>query len=112
MPNYRLYNYVLKKQEYIKYEYTMNQKVPEPMGNRDPSMAPHGCYPCTGEDNWVAIAVASDEQWNAFCRVMGNPEWTKTAKFKTTGGRWKNQDELDRHHSVSFSRVHYRRLGY
>ncbi len=78
-------------------EYTMNHREPKPMGNRDPSMAPHGCYPCKGEDNWVAIAVASDEQWEALCRVLGNPEWSKAEKFKTAVDRWENQDELDRH---------------
>ncbi len=43
-----------------------------PMGNRHPQMAPHGVYPCAGEDQWVAIGCASDAQWRALCRRVGN----------------------------------------
>lgn len=77
-------------------EYTMNHRVPAPMGNRDPFMAPHGCYPCRGEDKWMAIAVASDKQWEALRRVFGDPAWAKEEKFSTAHNRWKNRDELDR----------------
>ncbi len=39
----------------------------ERRGNDDLQMAPHGVYPCMPPDgrteSWVAIAVASDEQW-------------------------------------------------
>ena len=78
-------------------EYTMNGRVPLPMGNRDSSMAPHGCYPCRGEDKWVVIAVSSDKEWQALCRAMGEPKWAKGKKFTTVSGRWHNQDELDGH---------------
>lgn len=36
-------------------------------GNRHPLYSPHGQYRCTGEDQWVAIAVHSDAQWRALC---------------------------------------------
>ena len=39
-------------------EYVMNGRTRPRMGNRDEIMAPHGCYPCKGEDKWVAIAVS------------------------------------------------------
>ena len=77
-------------------DYTMNQRVQEAIGNREPSMAPHGCYRCRGTDKWVTIAISSDEQWKAFCQVIGSPSWTKEQRFTDTLGRWKNQDELDR----------------
>ena len=32
-------------------------RVAERTGNRDPYMAPHGAYPCLGNDRWIAIAV-------------------------------------------------------
>ena len=66
------------------------------MGNRDEIMAPHGCYPCKGEDKWVAIAVSTDEEWRSLCRVMGNPEWGKDERFSDQFSRWQNQDELDK----------------
>jgi len=77
-------------------DYTMNGRVQTTLGNRHPSMAPHGCYPCKGEDKWVTIAVASDEEWKGFCRVMGNPPWTQDERFSNILSRWRHQDELDR----------------
>jgi benzylsuccinate CoA-transferase BbsF subunit len=40
-------------------DYAMNRRVAQPVGNRDNIMAPHGCYHCQGEDEWVAIAISS-----------------------------------------------------
>lgn len=77
-------------------DYTMNQRVAKPMGNRDPSMAPHGCYRCRGDDKWVTIAISSDEEWEAFCQAVGNPPWTKEERFGDVLGRLANQDELDK----------------
>jgi crotonobetainyl-CoA:carnitine CoA-transferase CaiB-like acyl-CoA transferase len=59
-------------------------------------MAPHGCYRCKGEDEWVTIAVGSDEEWNAFCRAIGNPPWTKEERFRYLYSRLENQDDLDK----------------
>ncbi|MFQ5872354.1 MAG: CaiB/BaiF CoA transferase family protein [Dehalococcoidia bacterium] len=78
-------------------DYTLNGRVQGTPGNRHTSMAPHGCYPCKGEDRWVVIAVGSDEEWRGLYRAMGNPEWAEDKKFSTVLGRWHHQDELDRH---------------
>jgi len=40
-------------------------------GNAEEASAPTGAYPCAGGDHWMAIAVRTDEQWQALCRVMG-----------------------------------------
>ncbi|WP_191248027.1 CaiB/BaiF CoA transferase family protein [Amycolatopsis deserti] len=42
-------------------------------GNADDWAAPHGVYPCAGEDRWCAIAVQDDEQWSALVTVLGLP---------------------------------------
>jgi len=76
-------------------DYTMNRRVWGRMGNRHPSMAPHGCYRCCDEEERITIAVSSDEEWKALCRAMGDPPWTKEERFSTALGRWQNQDELD-----------------
>jgi len=65
------------------------------MGNRDKAMAPHGCYRCQGEDEWVAIAVANDDDWQAFCKAIGSPDWTRREEFSTMNNRLEHQDELD-----------------
>jgi benzylsuccinate CoA-transferase BbsF subunit len=78
-------------------DYAMNRRVAKPTGNRHPAMAPHGCYRASGSDRWVAIAVATEEEWRALCGAMGDPPWSRDARFATISNRLKNQDELDRH---------------
>ncbi len=77
-------------------DYGMNKRIWPRRGNRHPSMAPHGCYRCKGEDEWVTIAVSSDEEWRSFCKATGNEEWADDERFSNALRRWKNQDELDR----------------
>ncbi|UCG83612.1 MAG: CoA transferase [Dehalococcoidia bacterium] len=76
-------------------DYTVNKRVPQPMGNRVAYAAPHGCYACQGNDEWCAIAVFTDEEWLGFCNAVGNPPWTKEPKFADLLGRLQNIDELD-----------------
>jgi benzylsuccinate CoA-transferase BbsF subunit len=76
-------------------EYAIHGTNPSRMGNRDDIMAPHNCYRGRGEDRWVSIAVSTEEEWTALCGAMGNPDWTKDAKFGDRYRRWQNQEELD-----------------
>ncbi len=78
-------------------DYNVNRRIALRMGNRDPYMAPHGIYPCLGEDRWVAITIADEAQWEAFCRVIGDPDWSKDPKFSTFLKRKQTEDELDSH---------------
>ena len=77
-------------------DFIMNARVRSRRGNQDDIMAPHNCYRCRGDDKWVSIAAATEEEWQAFCKVMGNPEWSRDAKFFDARSRWQNQEELDR----------------
>ena len=76
-------------------DYIVNGKVAERMGNACPYAAPHGAYPCKGEDRWCVIAVFSDAEWDAFCRAIGKPAWTKEERFRTLVGRKQNEDDLN-----------------
>ena len=58
--------------------------------------APHGAYPCRGADEWIAIAVQTDEQWEALVAEIGAPGWTRDEHFQTTVGRKAHEDDLDR----------------
>jgi len=78
-------------------DYFMNGRDRRQWGNRDDVMAPHNTYPCKGDDQWIAIAVSSDEEWDALWRVMGSPPWAKQEEFSTQLLRWKNQAEIDAH---------------
>ena len=77
-------------------DYSMNKRVVSRTGNRDDIMAPHNCYRCKGEDEWISIAIATESEWEDFCKAIGNPEWTKEARFREPYRRWQNQEELDR----------------
>jgi crotonobetainyl-CoA:carnitine CoA-transferase CaiB-like acyl-CoA transferase len=55
-------------------------------GNAHPAMAPHGIYPCAQEE-WVAVAVDTDDAWRALCRVIGRPESADAEPYRTAAGR-------------------------
>jgi len=76
-------------------EYIMNGRVQSRNGNHDRIMAPHNCYRCRGDDKWVSIAVATDEEWQAFCNAAGHPEWASDERFSDTYSRWKNERALN-----------------
>ncbi|UCH42252.1 MAG: CoA transferase [Dehalococcoidales bacterium] len=63
---------------------------------QSPYTAPHGIYRCHPEYRWCAIAVTNDEEWQSFCRVIGDPAWTKESRFSTLHGRQENVEEMDR----------------
>ena len=77
-------------------DYVLNGKVANRQGNHDSQGAPHGCYPCEGEDRWCVIAVFTEEEWSSFCRATGHQEWERDPRFATFQARKENEDELDR----------------
>lgn len=79
--------------EYI-VGYSMNGREPPRRGNRNSSMAPHGCYPCAGDDQWVTIACEDDAQFAALCTVMGQPDLARDERFADVVSRYRNQDAL------------------
>jgi len=76
-------------------DFSANGRTEPRMGNRHPTMAPHGCYTCQGDDRWIAIAVEDDLQWQALCRVLGQREWLGNTKFADEQGRRDHREELD-----------------
>jgi len=76
-------------------DYMANNRVATRAGNRCPYAAPHGVYRCRGDDRWCAISVFTETEWEAFCRVLGSPDWTKSDKFSSLSERKENEDELD-----------------
>jgi len=76
-------------------DYAANKRELSRTGNRLAYAAPHGAYRCKGDERWCAIAVFTDEEWQSFCQVIGEPDWTRDARFATLTGRIENSDELD-----------------
>ncbi|HKV45721.1 MAG TPA: CoA transferase [bacterium] len=76
-------------------EYEVAGRVQTRQGNRSPHAAPHGAYPCRGEDRWCVIAVCAEEEWRALCRAAGHPEWMDDPRFATLSARKAHEDDLD-----------------
>lgn len=76
-------------------EYTVNGRELCREGNKCSHAAPHGVYPCQGENSWCAIAVFSDKEWESFCNVINRPDLIEDPSFATRLARLENEDELD-----------------
>jgi crotonobetainyl-CoA:carnitine CoA-transferase CaiB-like acyl-CoA transferase len=64
-------------------------------GNRGPDAAPQGIYPCEGEDKWLALAIASDEQWMALVDVLARPAWALAPELAQASARRSEHDRID-----------------
>ena len=71
----------------------VNGREARPVGNDSTELAPHGCYPCAGDDRWCVIAVEDGEQWHALCRATGLP--ADDPRFATLAGRLRHKARLD-----------------
>jgi crotonobetainyl-CoA:carnitine CoA-transferase CaiB-like acyl-CoA transferase len=43
---------------------------PQPQGNQSDRSVPHSVYRCAGEDDWVSIAVTTDDEWRRLCAIV------------------------------------------
>jgi crotonobetainyl-CoA:carnitine CoA-transferase CaiB-like acyl-CoA transferase len=75
--------------------FSLNGQEPPRRGNRHSSMSPHGCYSCSGEDEWVTIACEDDAQFAALCSVIAHTDLEDDARFADVVSRYRNQDALD-----------------
>lgn len=75
-------------------DYQMNARVQEPMANADDWYAPHNVYRCEGSDRWIAIAVTSDEEWRALCRVIERSDLASDPRYADAKGRQQHQEAI------------------
>ncbi len=76
-------------------DYQCTGRIASRIGNRDPNMAPHGVYPCLGDDDWIAIAVRDDSDWASLCAVLDRPDLARDERYASLARRLTNHDELD-----------------
>ncbi len=76
-------------------EYEFAGRVLQPRGNYDPVMAPYGNYPCQSEDEWVSIAVRTEEEWRGLVQAMDHPKWADDPEFASRYARMNHRRELD-----------------
>lgn len=74
---------------------TANKTLQTPQANHLGYASPHGGYRCQGDDRWCVIAVFTDEEWKSFCRVLGDPDWTRDPRFASLLSRKQHEDDLD-----------------
>ena len=80
--------------EYL-VDYSMNNILRNPIGNRNNQFAPHNCYPSGGENCWVTIACETNAQFAKLCTIMEQPDLATDPRFETIEARKKNEDLLD-----------------
>ncbi|MCV7024884.1 CoA transferase [Mycolicibacterium novocastrense] len=97
------------------FEQNLTGMLLGPDGNRNPDMAPHGCYPCAGGD-WIAVAVADDDVWHRMCGALG--AGVLAARYPTVDARQSNAAALDaelsaltRHHDAADLACRLRSFG-
>lgn len=76
-------------------EYAATGREPQPLGNASRQWAPHGCYPCRGDDRWCVLVATSDEEWAALCAATGHLEWLHDERFAGNQARLSHLDALD-----------------
>jgi len=77
-------------------DYAINGRVAGPKGNHHPldAAAPHGVFPCAGDDRWISIAVATEDEWRGLLAAMDNPAWTAAPEFGSLAQRVAHIDAL------------------
>lgn len=76
-------------------DFTLNGRVANPAGNDHLNHAPHGAYPCQGDDRWIAVEIEDERQWLALCRVLGMADLARDPRYADMTGRWRHRRELD-----------------
>ncbi|MCA9830762.1 MAG: CoA transferase [Dehalococcoidia bacterium] len=74
--------------------YTSTGELRSALGNRHESMSPHGVYPVAGDDRWVALAVACDEEWQALTALVGDSALLAPT-LSHVAGRKASEDAVD-----------------
>jgi crotonobetainyl-CoA:carnitine CoA-transferase CaiB-like acyl-CoA transferase len=72
--------------------------VAQRRGNSDDVCAPHGVYPCLGEDGhdrFVAVAVRTDQEWRRLVELMGRGDLASRTELAAASGRRAHAKELD-----------------
>ena len=79
---------------------TVNNNQWDAMGFREilgAEYSPYGAYQCKGSDEWIIIAVSTNDEWEGLLKALGNPSWSTTEKFSSKEQRKNNNSDLDIH---------------
>ena len=74
--------------------YTIEGRTPERAGNFHPQMVPNDCYRCSGENEWIAISVTDESEWEALCGVIERPDLSRADGYRTPEERGDNLAQI------------------
>jgi crotonobetainyl-CoA:carnitine CoA-transferase CaiB-like acyl-CoA transferase len=61
----------------------------------EPGAAPSGCFRCAGNDEWLAVSIRTDPDWQALCAIMRRPDLGKDDAFADPARRLQAKAFLD-----------------
>jgi crotonobetainyl-CoA:carnitine CoA-transferase CaiB-like acyl-CoA transferase len=64
-------------------------------GNRGHPSVTQNIYRCAGGDDWIALTVRTDAQWQSLIQLMGRPKWADD--LSAAPARQERADDIDRH---------------
>ncbi len=59
-------------------------------GNRGHEFAVQNVYPCAGDEQWIAVSIRHDRDWQELKDVLGQPDWARALEYNTGSA-----DEID-----------------
>ncbi|NOJ44642.1 CoA transferase [Bradyrhizobium australiense] len=69
---------------------------PRRYGNRHPQFVPHGTFRCTGQDNWIVLAVTDEDMWRRLALLIGRPDWAEDASLRPAEARRVIEDVIEK----------------
>lgn len=73
---------------------SLTGRDPAPIGNRSPAYAPQGVYPCAGDDEWLALSIRTDAEWQRLVAIVGEQTLGEPA-WRAVHGRAAAHDAID-----------------
>ena len=77
-------------------EYSRNGVELHREGNRGPGASPQGVYRCSGDDEWVALAITDERAWKNLAEVIGHSELAEDETLRDEWARRRRADEVDK----------------
>ena len=77
---------------YVVSNYLISGEKPRRFGNGHPNLFPYDIF--EARDQYFAIAIGNEMQWQKFCETVEHSEWAKDERFATNAARLQNRDEL------------------
>lgn len=73
--------------------YQRSGRSARPQGNEHREFSPHGMYRCAGDDEWLSVAVRTEQEWQALCALVGAPD--EAATLDTPAARRAARNQVD-----------------